>query len=64
MLIPRLPRQSAALPRLAGDPRWRATSVVGRISLGQVVGPSKWMGRSEPRDANGLAGIAVGDACP
>ena len=25
---------------------------------------SMWMGRPEPRDANGLAGVAVGDGCP
>ena len=25
---------------------------------------SIWMGRPEPRDANGLAGIVVGDGCP
>ena len=25
---------------------------------------SIWMGRSEPRDANGLAGIVAGDGCP
>ena len=25
---------------------------------------SIWMGRQEPRDANGLAGIVVGDGCP
>ena len=28
------------------------------------VAHSIWMGRPEPRDANGLAGIAVGGGCP
>jgi hypothetical protein len=31
---------------------------------GGVDGCSIWMGRSEPRDANGLAGIVARDGCP
>jgi len=54
----------------------RVASISGRAAVacgpGAPVGfpsaewsvQSIWMGRPEPRDANGLAGIAVDDGCP